>query len=334
MPKVSVVVPVYNTEQYLEKCIESVLKQTEKNFELILVNDGSTDSSGAICDKYSRIDERVRVIHKGNGGVSKARNTGIDNSRGEYITFVDSDDYLERDYLELMIAEAEKNKLDLVICGYKKILKDRVEVHSLKKNFEINEFEFVKGLMLQKGYGISLCKLYRAELLRTIRFREDLKVGEDTFFNLEVSKEIHKGRYIDKILYNYNVNSSSTVRNYNEKYLDNYLYSANLAKEYIFRNYEYEEIRECVNNYVFFTMILVIINYCCNPQKNNGNIFGECKDIKNVCNIKEYRDSIKYVKVKYLSRQRKIMSILLKCRLYFIAAIIGNIRQKQIKGNK
>ena len=95
-PKISVIVPVYNTEKYLRRCIDSVLAQTYQDFELLLIDDGSKDSSGAICDEYAAKDARVRVFHKENGGVSSARNLGLDNARGEWVTFVDSDDYIEK----------------------------------------------------------------------------------------------------------------------------------------------------------------------------------------------------------------------------------------------
>ena len=115
---VSIIVPVYNVEQYLRRCIESILSQTYHNFELILVDDGSTDSSGAICDEYALADERIHVIHKPNGGVSSARNAGIDTAKGEYILFVDSDDRVEPQHISNMIPSADE---DLVRAGFKRM---------------------------------------------------------------------------------------------------------------------------------------------------------------------------------------------------------------------
>ena len=103
MPKISVIVPVYNTEKYLHRCIDSILAQTFTDFELLLIDDGSKDNSGAICDEYAAKDSRVRVFHKENGGVSSARNLGLDNVRGEWVTFVDSDDWVEKEYIELFV---------------------------------------------------------------------------------------------------------------------------------------------------------------------------------------------------------------------------------------
>ena len=114
---VSVIIPVYNCENYIEKCIESVLLQSYENFEMILIDDGSPDNSGAICDKYAEKDSRVRVIHKSNGGVSSARKKGIENSTSAYISFIDSDDYIEPDYLEKLMNAAQKTDSDVVCCN-------------------------------------------------------------------------------------------------------------------------------------------------------------------------------------------------------------------------
>jgi len=121
MPKISVIVPVYNVEKYLAKCIDSILAQTFTDFECILINDGSPDNSPAICDEYAKKDERMKVIHKENGGVSSARNTGLDIAQGEWITFADSDDWVDENYLELMYSNAIKNNCDLSICGFKSV---------------------------------------------------------------------------------------------------------------------------------------------------------------------------------------------------------------------
>ena len=117
-PFISIVVPVYNVERYLPRCIESILRQTYTNFELILVDDGTPDRSGIICDRYAERDSRIRVIHKENGGVSTARNTGIDAAKGEWITFVDSDDWVSDEYLKTLTTHLHNNSYDLVIGGF------------------------------------------------------------------------------------------------------------------------------------------------------------------------------------------------------------------------
>ena len=113
---ISVVIPVYNVEKYLEKCLDSVVEQTYRNLEIILVDDGSTDNSGAICDRYAQKDSRVVVIHQKNGGLSKARNVGIDTATGKYISFIDSDDYVGSCYIETLYKEIKPNIINLSIC--------------------------------------------------------------------------------------------------------------------------------------------------------------------------------------------------------------------------
>ena len=124
-PKISIVVPVYNVEEYLRKCIDSILSQKFKEFELILVNDGSEDESGVICNEYVIKDDRVKVIHKSNGGLSSARNAGIDLSRCDYIGFVDSDDWIDDDMFEKLYFAIEKEKCDMAICRLFRIESNR-----------------------------------------------------------------------------------------------------------------------------------------------------------------------------------------------------------------
>ena len=117
MPKISVIVPAYNAEKYLRRCIDSILVQTFTDFELLLVNDGSIDRTDTICNEYAVKESRIRVFHKKNGGVSSARNLGLDNAKGKYVMFVDSDDYMLSDMSELMISTLNAKNADLVICG-------------------------------------------------------------------------------------------------------------------------------------------------------------------------------------------------------------------------
>ncbi len=332
MPKASIIVPVYNVENYLKKCIDSILIQEEKDFELILIDDGSNDNSGNICDEYANNDNRIKVIHNTNQGPSMARNAGLDICTGSYITFVDSDDYIEKDYLSKMIKKAEENNADVVICGFKQIFNHQIEIHTVKEEKKIDKNEYTEGLLIQRGYGLCRCKLYKKEIINNTRFKSELIVGEDTFFNLNISKKLEKCIYIKDVLYNYNVNPESLVRKYNKKYLENYLMSSIKTKEYIDNNYTDNNLRKLTNNYTAFTLTLVIVNYCCHPERNKRSFFKEALDIKKTCNIKEYKQAIKDVELKYLSKTRKIMIIALKMRLYIIASLMGHIRQLQMKG--
>ena len=183
MPIISVVVPVYKAEHCLCQCIDSILEQSFSDFELILVDDGSPDRSGSICEHYVRKDLRVRVVHKKNGGVSSARNLGLELVRGEYIIFVDSDDYIERDYLEKLY----NGRSDLTICGFSTFNQVGEKLYSLKFRTEqflgkdSIDYEYLyKKNMLYAPYG----KLFRSEIIKNnaIVFPEEISWGEDSIF--------------------------------------------------------------------------------------------------------------------------------------------------------
>lgn len=135
--EISIIIPVYNVEKYIEKCIDSVLEQSFKDFEIILVNDGSTDCSGIICNKYSKRDERISVIHKKNGGISSARNIALDCAKGKYITFIDSDDCISKDYIKILYNNIINQKADISICGNKRFKLDE-EINEYKLNNKIS----------------------------------------------------------------------------------------------------------------------------------------------------------------------------------------------------
>lgn len=175
-PRISVIVPVYNVAKYLDRCVFSILHQTFTNFELLLVDDGSTDESRNICDRYAEQDDRVRVFHKVNGGVSSARNLGLDNALGIWITFIDSDDWVEHNYLENLVANMQ-NHIDLVITGY-----DNVSENVNKGRVVIDYNLLFLGDV--RCYTVPWGKLYRANVIKNnhIRFLEKMKLGEDTVF--------------------------------------------------------------------------------------------------------------------------------------------------------
>lgn len=139
--KISIIVPIYKVEIYLRKCVDSIVNQTYKNIEILLIDDGSPDNCGIICDEYAKKDERIKVIHKKNGGLSDARNYGIEASSGDYIMFVDSDDYISKDMCEILLKKALENNADIVSCNFKEIYIDNFEEEinkqSIKKSLEI-----------------------------------------------------------------------------------------------------------------------------------------------------------------------------------------------------
>ena len=173
MPKVSVVVPVYNAEKYIDRCIDSILSQTFEDFELILVDDGSPDKSGKICDNYAAKDNRVKVIHKQNGGVSTARNVGIENSTGEYIMFVDSDDYIDNQMLEVLLQKTSDD-VEMVISSIRMVCKEKVYDFRMK-NREYSPKVLMEEYCLEKFPRICVCgpwcKLYKRSVIDENKIR-------------------------------------------------------------------------------------------------------------------------------------------------------------------
>ena len=153
--EISVVVPVYNVEPYLCRCIDSILHQTFSNFEVLLIDDGSTDRSGEICDQYTAVDQRVRVCHKSNGGLSDARNVGISMARGDYILFVDSDDYLEPDALE-DLSGGIGERADIVLGGYKKVMGDQYMTFS-RSGTEYNRVYSANEYLKKANLDVVVC---------------------------------------------------------------------------------------------------------------------------------------------------------------------------------
>lgn len=173
MDKISIIVPVFNTEKYLQKCVESILTQTYSNIELILVDDGSTDESGFMCDQFTAIDSRVIVLHKGNGGQATARNIALDIATGGYIGFVDSDDYIFPDMYTTMINSMKKNSADIAVCARYNVYEDgrKTEVFSLGDQLVMDSKEAIKRLFTYRSIDSSPCdKLFRRELFDDIRF--------------------------------------------------------------------------------------------------------------------------------------------------------------------
>lgn len=178
---VSIVVPVYNAEKCLRRCVESILSQTCSRWELILVNDGSTDNSALICQEYSRADKRIHTVDKANGGVSSARNLGIESAGGEYITFVDADDFLSPDFLSKL---TDNDDSDLAICGFESLEGFRFAPDSFSGSL-IGDVRYATGLIENSYYlDTPWCKLFRSEIIRNneIRFDTRLRLGEDTLF--------------------------------------------------------------------------------------------------------------------------------------------------------
>lgn len=193
MPVISIIVPVYNVERYLNKCVDSILAQTFTDFELLLIDDGSTDSSGTTCDQYAAKDSRVRVLHKENGGLSDARNTGIEAAKGDYIGFIDSDDYIDSDMYEYLYGLILKESADVAACGIYHCYIDRIEPPKVPEELLVVNNEQAIALMLDsKKISVNAVnKLYRRSLYQSIRYPVG-KLSEDAFIVVELFAQTKK----------------------------------------------------------------------------------------------------------------------------------------------
>ncbi len=212
---ISVIVPVYKAEIYLNACIDSILAQTYKNLEIILVDDGSPDDSGKICDDYAEKDSRIKVIHKENGGVSSARNAGLDAAVGAYIAFIDSDDTIHPKMIEELYKKLVEAGADISSSSYVRCYSPSDRVPDEFKNEKIYEFsceEAVCALTLRKKFGVQIwAKLYRAEILESVRFDGSISVAEDMLFLTEAIMNSKKLVFFTRPLYNYVQRSESIM---------------------------------------------------------------------------------------------------------------------------
>ena len=219
--KISVIVPVYNCEKYLSDCLDSLLAQTYQDFEVILIDDGSRDGSGGICDSYARKDSRIRVVHQENGGVSRARNRGLELATGDAVSFIDSDDTLEPDMYELLVNTMQEHEADIAHCGYQHIVGDEVRlVHDTKRVIPQTTWEALDCFVSGRLFGGGLWnKLFASKLIAGLKFREDLKINEDILFNFQAFRKAEKTVFADFALYHYiaHFGTSAVFRTPDEK---------------------------------------------------------------------------------------------------------------------
>lgn len=300
-PKVSIIVPVYNVEKYLYRCMDSLINQTLEDIEIIAINDGSTDSSLEILQEYEKRDKRVLIINKENTGVSDSRNTGIDKSTGDYILFVDSDDWIELDMVNQLYHKAEKNHSDIVMCSYIREFSN----HSKEKKFNLGqevvyEKEDVKELNrkiigpideeLRTGEGLDSLgtiwgKLYKGDLIRnsSCRFIDLKKIGsaEDTLFNIYIFKDTNRVTFLNNPLYHYwRGNDKSLTSKYNPDLKSQWKYLFKYIRSFINENDLGEKFHKALNNRIAMAVLGLGLNEC--SKTNNLSLNKKIKNIKEI----------------------------------------------------
>ena len=280
-PKISVIIPVYTTENYLRRCIDSVLSQTYKDFELLLIDDGSKDSSGAICDEYAAQDARVRVFHKENGGASSARNVGLDNARGEWVTFVDSDDYIEENFLNSFDGSLDAGLVvgNMGICEDGKLPID-IGAHIVPGKYRPIQ-SVLKGNLTKLAFQSPCGKMFRGSLIKNLRFDESMVIGEDHYFIL-------KYVYIAKSIRILDIGNDSEC-------LSHYIYfpPSNMCKKYqisvqssVYHLLRLEEAYQVLGvKDIQFEKFVTEAYYgrCMNDLPEHGTLWYKNKDVERLC---------------------------------------------------
>jgi len=326
-PKISIIVPIYNAEKHINKCVDSILNQTYKNFELLLINDGSPDNSGKICDDYALKDERLIVKHKQNNGVSSARNLGLKIATGEYILFVDSDDWIENRALEILANHMVTNNSDTVIFGVIKSLVSnkrviRSEFNGYYKNHEIN----ISGLLSDFAYYLnsvgmqpSWMYLFKASIIskHKLVFNEEMVLYEDFNFNLRYLKHCNKISFIPDALYHYQIPTS--VNQLAKRNKKNIVFDINMVCKSLLDLLQNDDVKEDVVNQIYAYM-MPMYTLCLKNiviHKNSTNIRNKIKILKQLHEDDIFR--LIMTEHGYHLRFYKVFYELITKRLYILA---------------
>ena len=297
---ISIVIPVYKVEKYLEKCVESVINQTYKNLEILLVNDGSPDNCPKICDEYAQKDNRIKVIHKENGGLSDARNAGIDVATGKYITFIDSDDYISNDYVEYMYNLAQKHNAQIATCEFEIVyLEDELKNDSeyIEDIEVLTPRDFFYNMLFAKRSDVTACaKLYEIELFKGIRYPKGV-VYEDTATTYKLIEKCNKIATGNKKCYFYftRPNSISKISGFNSNELD-YIKNTNEMLDYL-RN-KYPDLEQAIDRfdlYANFRILRLLLFTKPRNKKMEKEIFRKIKNKR--MKVLKYKDTPKRDKI-------------------------------------
>ena len=341
-PQVSIIVPVYNVENYIERCLNSLVNQTFKDIEIITINDGSTDKSLELINKYVKEDIRVSVIDLGDEGVSYCRNLGIEKANGKYIMFVDSDDWIDFNMVEVMYKKAEENNIDLVMCSYIREFKD----HSKEKIFNLPEEiiykeDKVKNELLRKlvgpvkeelsnpemldALGTVWGKLYRADIFKEnkINFVDLKEIGsaEDTLFNIFTFNYLKKVMFLNKPMYHYwRDNPKSVTSQYNSKLKEQRKVFFKYISDFIKENNFEQVFEEALNNRICTSVLGLGLIEC--SKNNKISRINKIKNIKIIINEEYIRNAYKNLELKYFSIHWRIFYFFIKNKMSFCSYLM------------
>lgn len=302
----SVIVPVYNGEKYIEDCLKSIVNQTYKDLQIIVVDDGSKDNTKSILSNIAKKDSRIEIINKENGGVSSARNLGLEYVKKDFVTFVDSDDTLDQDMYEILMQYANSGEFDIVHCGYKRINNSGIKLVNGTGNIIIQEkYEALECIIDGKLFVPALWnKVYKKSLFDDVRFDESLKINEDVLVNYEVFKNSNKSIFIDEAKYNYfeREESACNMTQSFKKSIDCYK-----VAEQIYNDCKNNQLIACaLNKYVDCLLTLYMSFY--NSKHQNKKLI--CNNIK--LKIRKIRNK------KEITGKKRILKSILISELPFL----------------
>ncbi len=346
MPKISFIVPVYGVEKYIHQCVDSILGQTYKNFELILVDDESPDNCPAICDAYAEKDNRVRVIHKKNAGVSEARNTGIDVAKGEWAYFVDSDDWIEPDACEILIKDAERTGADCVMSdcfiikksGEKRIhqfsqeffTEDREVIQNIQKYVLCHKFSpyYVKGIT--NGYAAPWGKFVKISIIKenNIRFDPYAKgVFDDGIYSLYLLDHVNTFYYNSRHTYNYRVVDSSLTHSFKADSVEVLKRNCQLVRDFIENTGKDQSfvVAEANREVAFLTAQLSKYYFNPNNPASREERYGE---LRKSMTEEPFSSAIRDCRMKYLETQHIYSAVCMKMGFIFGLELYAMLKQR------
>lgn len=323
MPKVSIIMPVYNKERYLRESLKSVLNQSFSDFELIVVNDGSTDNCLAIIQEFARKDSRIKVFSQKNKGVSAARNLGLEKAKGQWIQFLDCDDSIMPDYIEKCFIKKNVEQYDIIFSDFKKnnILNGESQIISSERKEDGNSksilSEFIRKQFNNGFYGFLSNKLINCKLIKNnlILFREDITLAEDLQFMIQLYRKCKRVCYIDTLSYVYYIRDDNFSFNRNINYYTQLEIILDLLG-WITEENQYEEYKQFIDNKITNYAYTILFE----TNENHGDILKACKTINNINRINGHINDT------YLKGFKKIIIICLCKRRYITVEILFRIR--------
>lgn len=353
LPLISIIIPVYNAAKFLDQTIISCLKQNYPRLEIVVINDGSTDDSKIICEKYQKASAAISsasilFFDRPHQGVSATRNFGLDHFSGEYFSFLDADDLLAENFVSTLYALAKKNNLDYITSGYQRFVgnfttSEPQKPESAKSSKEetrkpkstktsreslriYDRSDFYKQLLdLNSGYNFCHMKLFKKSL-RHIRFDESLSVAEDALYNFKILNAVNSFGATSAPLYLYRVHQNSTVRTFSEDYIEKYRIALQKIGNYLQENQGdlYQKYQKYFYAFVATHLFFILANFCC--HKDNKN---QLKSIKSLYKIPLFSRAIYLAPFRLFPPQKAFVLLCFKFKLILFLRLIGRLRTKQ-----